>query len=145
MRTMRALWRGIGSGVAVPLAAGVVAGLVVSRIGGDGAAAAPGAAAPGAGAPRAAATAAAHPRVPYDLDTHCGIYQASIHGHWYLAAPPLSDGQGNPPAGWGNPDQRGTMILVSPAEAIFTDQAGHRVVFRAAPATGGGYPRRVCS
>jgi len=71
--------------------------------------------------------------VPYDLYTHCGITEARVGNRFFVAVRPLSDGAGNPPAGWGNPDQPGTMTLVSPAEAVFTDSAGHRVVFRARP------------
>ncbi|HLH84996.1 MAG TPA: hypothetical protein VKV38_17210 [Trebonia sp.] len=71
--------------------------------------------------------------VPYDLYTHCGITEARVGNRFFVAVRPLSDGAGNPPAGWGNPYQPGTMTLVSPAEAVFTDSAGHRVVFRARP------------
>lgn len=46
---------------------------------------------------------------------------------------PLSDGQGNPPTGWGNPYQQGTMTLISPAEAVFRDSVGHQVQFRLRP------------
>ena len=46
------------------------------------------------------------------------------------AVHPLSGGQGNPPSGWGNPYQPGTMTLLSPATAVFRDQAGHQVRFR---------------
>ena len=35
----------------------------------------------------------------------------------------------NPPAGWGNPSQQGTMTLLSPARAVFRDDAGHQVLF----------------
>ncbi len=34
------------------------------------------------------------------------------------------------PRGWGNPYQQGTMTLLSPAEAVFRDRAGHQVRFR---------------
>ena len=71
--------------------------------------------------------------VPYDLYTHCGISEARVGTHYYLADHPLSDGAGNPPAGWGDPYQAGTMTLVSATEAVFTDTAGHRVTFRARP------------
>jgi hypothetical protein len=80
-------------------------------------------------APKATATTIAAKSVPYDLYTHCGIDEARIGNRYFVAAHPLSDGSGNPPAGWGNPFQAGTMTLVSPNEAVFTDKAGHRVVF----------------
>jgi len=70
---------------------------------------------------------------PYQLYTHCGIDEARIGTRYYAAVHPLSDGSGNPPAGWGNPYQAGTVTLVSGTEAVFTDNAGHRVVFMVRP------------
>jgi len=63
------------------------------------------------------------------LYTHCGIGFARIGGHWYQASPPLSDGSGNPPDGWGNPYQQGTIQVISRTEATFRDGAGHQVRF----------------
>ena len=60
-----------------------------------------------------------------------------------MAVHPLSDGAGNPPAGWENPYDAGTMTLVSATEAVFTDGAGHSVVFRVRP--GAKTFLRVCS
>lgn len=77
----------------------------------------------------AVATAVASPE-PYQLYTHCGIYEARIGNRYFEAVHPLSDGNGNPPPGWGNPYQDGTMMMVSPSEAVFRDAAGHRVLFR---------------
>ncbi len=70
---------------------------------------------------------------PYQLYTHCGIDEARIGGRYFEAVHPLSDGQGNPPPGWGNPFQQGTMTLLSPTEAVFRDRAGHQVQFRLRP------------
>ena len=70
---------------------------------------------------------------PYMLYTHCGIDEARIGSRYYEAVHPLSDGQDNPPAGWGNPYQRGTMTLLSPTEALFRDDAGHQVLFLLRP------------
>jgi hypothetical protein len=74
--------------------------------------------------------------VAYALYTHCGIADARIDGHWYLASRPLSDGAGNPPSGWGNPYQRGSMRLLSGGRAEFTDANGHAVRVRSAPGRG---------
>jgi hypothetical protein len=79
----------------------------------------------------------------YTVLTHCGIDWAMIDGRWYEAARPLSDGQGNPPPGWGNPDQPGTITLTSPTRAIFRDAAGHRVEFLLRPGATG--PAHTCS
>ena len=88
----------------------------------------------------------AHPvtaSVPYDLYTHCGIDEANIGGRWFEADHPLSDGNGNPPAGWGNPDQPGTITMLSPTSAEFRDSLGHAVRFHLlAGATG---PKHMCS
>lgn len=71
--------------------------------------------------------------MPYDLFTHCGIDEALIGKTYFEAETPLSDGSGNPPEGWDNPSQHGTMTLTSGTRAVFTDDAGHKVTFRARP------------
>ena len=125
---MREWWRRAVAAAAGPVAAGVAAGTVVAC--GSSASGIPA----GPASAKPAVTRAATPkRVPYDLYTHCGIYYARIGNRYYAAARPLSDGSGNPPPGWGNPYQAGTMTLVSPTEAVFTDKAGHRVVFDMKP------------
>jgi hypothetical protein len=86
--------------------------------------------------------AAASPQ-PYQLYTHCGSGEARIGSRYFEAVHPLSDGHGNPPPGWGNPYQQGTMTLLSPAEAVFRDRAGHQVQFRLRP--GATAFRHLCS
>jgi hypothetical protein len=81
--------------------------------------------------------------VPYNLYTHCGVSEARVGGQYYVAVHPLSDGAGNPPAGWENPYDAGTMTLVSATEAVFTDGVGHSVDFRVRP--GAKAFLRVCS
>jgi hypothetical protein len=81
----------------------------------------------------AAAAAAGGSARPYQLYTHCGIDEARIGNRYFEAVHPLSDGSGNPPPGWGNPYQQGTMTLVSASEAVFRDHAGHQVRFRLRP------------
>jgi hypothetical protein len=94
----------------------------------------------------AAATTTAPKPVPYDLYTHCGIDYTRVGNRYYVATPPLSDGSGNPPPGWGNPYQPGTMTVISPTQAVFTDNAGHRVVFTLVPSGGPGRTTApVCS
>jgi hypothetical protein len=80
---------------------------------------------------------------PYDLYTHCGIREANIDGRWFVASDPVWDGAVNPPSGWGNPYQHGTMTLRSATEAVFTDAAGHRVVFTLRPGATG--PLELCA
>jgi|SRR5215469_8193530 len=96
---------------------------------------------PGVTAPHASARTTAPKSVPYNLYTHCGIAYAKVGNRYYQATVPLSDGSGNPPSGWGNPYQQGTLTFVSPTRAIFTDKAGHRVVFTLV--TSGGHGRTI--
>ena len=84
-------------------------------------------------APSATGAAHAGRPQPYQLYTHCGIGEARIGGYYFEAVHPLSDGHSNPPPGWGNPYQQGTMTLLSPAEAVFRDRVGHQVRFRLRP------------
>jgi hypothetical protein len=84
-------------------------------------------------APAGSSAAAVGSPQPYQLYTHCGIDEARIGNRYFEAVHPLSDGQGNPPPGWGNPYQQGTMTLLSPAQAVFRDSAGHQVQFRLRP------------
>jgi hypothetical protein len=77
----------------------------------------------------------------FELLTHCGITHTVVNGTYYAADPVLSDGNGNPPAGWGNPGQRGVLTVHSDGRAEFV--AGSlRATFVATPtAPSGG----ICS
>ncbi|GAB3557644.1 hypothetical protein GCM10027405_02790 [Arthrobacter alkaliphilus] len=70
--------------------------------------------------------------VPFALFTHCGIYEARVQDTFFVADQPLDDGNGNPPAGWGNPYQSGT-ITVTGQRAVFHDDLGHTVTFHERP------------
>lgn len=65
----------------------------------------------------------------HELSTHCGISETYFAGRYWITEPELHDGSHNPPPGWDNPTQVGEIRLVSPTEAVFTDDAGHEVVF----------------
>lgn len=80
--------------------------------------------------------------VPFALFTHCGIYEARVQDTFFAAVQPLDDGHGNPPAGWGNPYQSGT-ITVEGQSAVFRDDSGHTVTFRERP--GATSYLRTCS
>ncbi len=45
---------------------------------------------------------------------------------------PLDDGHGNPPGGWGNPYQSGTITVAGP-KAVFQDDDSHTVTFHERP------------
>lgn len=97
--------------------------------------------------PIAAVSAAAPPTasaVAYSLYTHCGINDANIAGRWFQADTPLFDSSGvNPPNGWDNPYQQGTITMLSATVAQFRDPQGHIVRFHLrANATG---PTKLCS
>ncbi|WP_422934109.1 hypothetical protein [Sinomonas sp. P47F7] len=66
------------------------------------------------------------------LTTHCGIHEVRVGNTFYATDKILDDGNGNPPAGWGNPFQAGT-ITVTGQDAVFRDAAGHTVTFHARP------------
>jgi hypothetical protein len=121
----------------VPATAGAVMAVVLAACGSGPAAQ------PTTPASPSTAAAAAGPARPYQLYTHCGIDEARIGNRYFEAVHPLSDGQGNPPPGWGNPYQPGTMTLLSTAEAVFRDHAGHQVQFRLRPGATGF--KHLCS
>jgi hypothetical protein len=79
----------------------------------------------------------------YKLYTHCGIREARIGNEYFMAVVPVDDGNGNPPRGWRDPIQAGTMKRISPTTAVFTDSLGHRVEFRLR--AGANAFERICS
>ena len=81
--------------------------------------------------------------VTYELNTHCGIGEVRIGAAYYATPELLSDGNGNPPPGWGNPVQKGELTLVSATEARFTDDSGHQVTLVIRP--GATFYRANCT
>jgi hypothetical protein len=65
-----------------------------------------------------------HRREAYRLYTHCGIHWAKIDGRFWRATRPSSDGSGNPPQGWNNPFEEGTLTFTNPSTAEFSSPAG---------------------
>lgn len=76
----------------------------------------------------------AHARVPRPA--------AFIVGVFFVADKVVDNGQRNLPAGWGNPYQRGTL-MVAGSEAVFHDDDGHTVIFHERPGATGFL--RTCS
>ena len=70
-------------------------------------------------------------RYRHTLYTHCGVRYANFDGRRWLADPVL--GEANPPPGWGNPSDPGTMELVSQDRALFLSFSGERAFFIPAP------------
>ncbi len=60
--------------------------------------------------------------VEFWMYTHCGVEHARIGGKWWLAEPPLygDAGPAEPPEGWGNPYQKGRLVVFSPSRAVFS-------------------------
>jgi len=69
---------------------------------------------------------------PFDLLTHCGIDGAFIDGGWWKARTPLNE-NGNPPEGWDNPTQSGTLYFTAEDQAVFATADGPWVVLLKAP------------
>ena len=67
--------------------------------------------------------------IPYQLFTHCGVHEALVGKAYYIASPVLADASGNPPPGWPNPYDSGTMTTFSDGTADFSDNDGHRAHF----------------
>ena len=81
-------------------------------------------------------------RYSHNLYTHCGVRYADFDGRKWLADPVLtSPGGANPPPGWGNPGDSGTMELVSKDRALFQSKSGKRAFFEPAPED---YPFKLC-
>ena len=66
----------------------------------------------------------------YNLYTHCGVKWIGLDGNSWLATDP--EGNGNPPQGWGQP-KVGLLRLVTPDEALYTDELGNLVIFTRQP------------
>jgi hypothetical protein len=72
--------------------------------------------------------------ISYRLFTHCGVRSAELNERTFFAQPPLDDGNGNPPPGWGNPYDDGSLTLVDQHTAVFRDLAGNTARFTDRPA-----------
>ena len=82
----------------------------------------------------AAASAEIGVRYTHDLYTHCGVRYADFDGRRWLADPVLTSNEGlSPPPGWGNPNDLGTMELVSNDRASLLSHSGDKAIFKPAP------------
>lgn len=77
--------------------------------------------------------------VPFDLPTHCGINELMANGRYFqrvggvlVDGSRTPSGLGNPPSGWGNPGQRGTLTITGDV-AVFRDKQGHVETFKVRP------------
>lgn len=80
--------------------------------------------------------------VEFDLYTHCGIYELTYDNKWYVRDGGRLDDNGNPPPGWGNPTQKGSLRIIK-NRATFSDPQGHHEAFTLRP--GATSPLNVCA
>jgi hypothetical protein len=74
----------------------------------------------------------------FQLYTHCGLdwpQTMDFDGSFWdpIGPGPASDGNGNPPAGFGNPIDRGTITLISPTLAQYRSSTGTVMQWRRHP------------
>lgn len=62
------------------------------------------------------------------LYVHCGVQWARIDGDWFETEP-LNDGDANPPPGWGNPYDKGSLTMVDRDTAEYRRDNGETVTF----------------
>jgi hypothetical protein len=76
----------------------------------------------------------------FELPTHCGVEYAFFSGRWWTATPKLYENgaEVDPPPGWDNPTEPGTMRLVSRNEALFVGDSGNIARFMPGPNGGPG-------
>jgi hypothetical protein len=76
----------------------------------------------------------------YQLYTHCGLRPIELAGSTWTILGVLSDGSGNPPPGFSNPFDTGTLWLTDRDHAIFrSSQGAERQLIR-----GGSPPTERC-
>jgi hypothetical protein len=68
-------------------------------------------------------------RYRFQLLTHCGLDSPTamdFDGSFWdpVSSGPASDGNGKPPAGYGNPYDQGTITLISPTRAQYRSRTG---------------------
>jgi hypothetical protein len=60
------------------------------------------------------------------LYTHCGLRHVEFDGDRWAISGVLDDGSGNPPPGFNNPFDEGTITLTGPDTAVYTSEFGER-------------------
>jgi hypothetical protein len=64
----------------------------------------------------------------YSAYVHCGLTELYADGHWWKRTDP-GDDSGNPPPGWGNPFDVGTVQLKAETYLIYRSSINTLVVF----------------
>jgi hypothetical protein len=81
---------------------------------------------------------------PHQLYTHCGVVWTQFQGQVWYADPPQVDAAGNPPAGFGDPVDNGTMRRISAHQAEYVSSSGKVVAFSDTEPPGAS-PPGLCS
>jgi hypothetical protein len=77
----------------------------------------------------------------YRLETHCGLRPIELDGGVWTFQDVISDSSGNPPSGFGNPWDDGTLTLLDHDHALFRSSHGvERKLTR-----GGVMPSELCA
>jgi|ERR1700694_60044 len=80
-------------------------------------------------------------RYQFRLYTHCGLNDPTgpdFDGSFWTSVGPGDDGSGNPPAGFGNPYDNGTMTLISANVAEYRSSSGTFMRFNRQASTRSG-------
>lgn len=66
--------------------------------------------------------------IPYNVElyTHCGLRHVEFDDDLWAISGVLSDGHANPPPGFGNPFDRGTITLTSSETAVYHSSFGEQ-------------------
>jgi hypothetical protein len=78
---------------------------------------------------------------PHEVSTHCGVMSTIFEGDLWIAEPPLGDH--NPPPGWDENRQQGTLTPAGPDKMRFDGGEGRVATFRRA-AEGEPDPNEGC-
>jgi hypothetical protein len=81
---------------------------------------------------------------PHRLFVHCGVLGTRFGGRDWNASPPLQSSPGNPPAGWDENEELGTMTLNSPDRATFRSSSGDRIATFVPRPAGSPDPNENC-
>lgn len=76
----------------------------------------------------------------YQLYTHCGARWARFDGRWWNSEAAADPTAVNAPPGWGNPADRGTLVLKDRDVAVYTSSTGESLVFTPRPEAEGEPP-----
>jgi hypothetical protein len=84
--------------------------------------------------------AAANREFPITVYTHCGLDRSrfDFDGSFWRAIGETSDGQGNPPPGYDNPYDAGTIRVLDDGTALYTSSQGYRLRLERAASPGDG-------